>query len=84
MSGEGSNPNCPRRVTHSRRSYCLYLCILRLLLGPAAPRDTAEVGGAFRSWRFTEGFDTLDLKEAKALLDDNVALCNLLGSQTYC
>jgi len=32
------------------------------------PEPAGEVAGAARRW-FTEGFDTADLKDAKALLD---------------
>jgi hypothetical protein len=58
--GERNAENCPTDVAHS----------LARLLAKQGDREQARVMLAeIYNW-FTEGFDTADLKEAKALLDE--------------
>jgi hypothetical protein len=46
--------------------------LARLWRDPGKPQEARELLTAIYGW-FTEGFDTLDLKEAKALLDEFAA-----------
>ncbi len=52
-----------------------------------SPRDRDESGQDFRTsicgW-FTEGFDTPDLKEAKALLDEQAGTHQLISREIEC
>jgi predicted ATPase len=46
--------------------------LARLWRDPGKPQEARELLTRIYGW-FTEGFDTLDLKEAKALLDEFAA-----------
>ena len=52
------------------------MSLARLWRAQGKPQQARELLAPVYDW-FTEGFDTLDLKEAKTLLDE---LCNERGS----
>jgi predicted ATPase len=74
-----ANPSCAfsRSRTHKerggglpKRPACIFAISLARLWHDQGKRDEArELLAPVYGW-FTEGFDTLDLKEAKALLDE--------------
>jgi predicted ATPase len=64
-------------ITHSQlrvsskqnRGSCAAISLARLWRDQGKPQQARELLAPVYGW-FTEGFDTLDLKDAKALLDE--------------
>jgi predicted ATPase len=58
-----------RSRQHRRRASGAAMSMARLRRDQGKPDEARELLAPVYGW-FTEGFDTLDLKEAKALLDE--------------